>query len=94
MVKSRLVNNIGGGTIVAARGFFVPFAVGIFVLDGLCAAGDTLLQSGSMCGSPCCAMIGKGFGKHTINRIGPTAVVLNDLVYDMGHKLLADCYRS
>lgn len=48
MVQSRLVNNIGHGTVVAACGFFVPFAVGIFVLDDLCAAGHSLLERGSM----------------------------------------------
>jgi hypothetical protein len=54
-------------------------------LNDLGAAGHTLLQRSSMRSSQRCTMVGKGFRKHAIDRIGPTTIMLNDLVYDVNH---------
>src|ERR1700731_4065537 len=84
-----LVLDIGLGTVAAGGGFGVPSAVGGFVFDRLGSAGHALLGGGAPGGGQRRGVVRKRLGKHPVDGIGPAAVMLNDLVGDVGHELLA-----
>src|SRR6202012_5799055 len=79
--------------IVAARELLMPLARGVFVLDLAGFAGNALLGRGPRGG-----LVGRlprrePLGKNVADLIGPTAVVLDDLVGDVGH-VLASPYET
>src|ERR1700721_3139613 len=84
-----LVLDVGVGTVAAGGGFGVPLAVGGLVLDRLGTAGHALLGGGALGGGECCGMGREGFRKNAVDGVGPAAVMLNDLVGDVGHRELA-----
>src|SRR5664280_3751722 len=67
----------------------MPFAVGRLVFDRLGAPGHALLGGGAPCGGKCGGVAREGFRKYAIDGVGPAAVMLNDLVGDVGHGKLA-----
>ncbi len=60
----------------------MPLALLIFVLDGFRVARDFLLRGGRLCGSERLGMGREGFRKHAADLVGPTTVMLDDLVGD------------
>src|SRR5271167_4426742 len=90
-----LVLDIGFRTVAAGGGLGVPFAVGGLVFDRLGAARHALLGGNPLGGGKRGGMGRERLRKHPIDGIGPAAVMLNDLVGDMGHAgtrfLLALC---
>ncbi len=80
------VRRTGLGTVAAGGSLGVPFAVRSLVLNLFGAPGHTLLGGGTLGRGQRCAVSGKGFRKHAVHRIGPTAIMLDDLVGDVGHK--------
>src|ERR1700676_3638031 len=85
----RFVLDIGLGTVAAGGGLGVPFAVGGLVFDCLGAARHALLGGGAFGGGKRLGMGREAFRKHAIHRVGPAAVMLDDLVSHMAHGELA-----
>src|SRR3954447_7392301 len=84
-VSALYVLDVGLRAVGARGGLGVPFAVGRLVLDGLGAAGYPLFRRRAPCGGKRGIVTRKALGKRAIDGIGPTAVMLNDFVDDMGH---------
>src|SRR6516164_4688003 len=72
--------------VATAGGFPVPLAVVILILNGFRVAGHFLLLGGRPRRGERLGMGGEAFGKHTIDLIGPAAVVLDNLVCDIMHR--------
>src|SRR6516225_7685384 len=75
----------GARAVSAAGGFRVPLALVILVLDSFRVAGDFLLLGGRPRRSERLGMGREGFRKHTVDFIGPAAVVLDNFVGDLRH---------
>src|SRR5690242_20624914 len=84
--QGSLVFNVRMRTIRAARGFRVPLALGIFVLDDLGVARRFLFLRGGLCGPQRGSMSRESLGKNTVDLVGPAAIVLDDFVGDIGHR--------
>src|ERR1700693_5397413 len=72
--------------VAATRGLYVPLAFFVLVLDSLAVAGHFLLGGGGLRG---CERVGVGrerLGERAVDLVGPTAIVLDDLVGDFGHR--------
>jgi hypothetical protein len=59
---------------------------GFAYIDGFAVAGDFLLRGGHPRGGKRPGMGREGFRKHTVDFIGPAAVVLDNLVGDVTHE--------
>src|SRR5712691_4887062 len=89
----RHVLDIGLGTVAASGRFGVPFAVGGLIFDRLGTAGHALFGGGALGSAKRCGMGRERLRKHAIHGVGPAAVMLNDLVGDVGHwGELASCW--
>src|SRR6266568_2177001 len=77
--------DVGLGSIIAWRHFVVPTAVLVLVLDaGRDPRYDLFL--GRALGRLAGQVVGReGLGEHPIDAVGPTAVVLDDFIGDLGH---------
>ena len=77
--------DISLGTIAPGRPFGVPVALFVFVFDDFCVTRHALLGSSN---AGCIEGLGMGrkrFGENAVDRICPTAVVLDDSIRDMRH---------
>src|SRR5450432_2493653 len=83
------VFDIGLGAVRACSGLGVPFAVRGLVLDRLGTPRRPLFARRPLGGRQRRSVAGKALRKHTVDGVGPTAVMLNDLVGDVGHRELA-----
>src|SRR6185436_11281755 len=87
--RGRLPLDVGFRPVIARSGLRVPSSVGGFVLDRLGAARHPLLGGCAPCGCQRRGAVRKRLGKHAVDRIGPAAVMFDDLVGHMGHRELA-----
>src|SRR5579863_6157990 len=90
----RLVFDIGLWAVAAGGSFGVPLAVGGFILDRFGTPRHALFVGGAPGGGQRGCMCREAFRKHTVDGIGPAAIVLDDLVNDMAHRKLACCWRG
>src|SRR4051794_21699986 len=82
----RGVLDIGLRAVAAGGGLGVPLAVGGFVFDGFGAPGHPLLGGRALGCSERRGMRRERFREHAVNGISPSAIMLDDLVGDMGHR--------
>src|SRR5262245_29904552 len=83
--KLLAVFHVGLRTILAGRGFRVPFALLVLVLDDLAVSRDSLLRGGRLGGRERVRMSGEGLGKYAVNLVSPAAVVSDDLICHVRH---------
>src|SRR6202030_3838755 len=80
--------DVGLGSVTSPRHFVVPSAILVLVRDARRVSRDDLLLRRAL-GRFACHVVGReGLGEPPIDPIGPTAVVLDDLICDLGHASL------
>ena len=85
-VRSR--RDFGFRTVAALGDLAVPFALGILVLDAFGFAGHLLLGRGDLRGGQRVRMRAEGFRIGAAEPVGPAAVMFDDLVGNLGHRVL------
>jgi hypothetical protein len=80
-----LALDFGLGPIVAARDFLVPFAVRVFPGNGAGLARHVLFGGGAQRRAARRIVRGECLGKNAVELIGPAAVMLDDVIDDLGH---------
>jgi hypothetical protein len=79
------VLDVGIGTVAASGGFSMPLAIGGLVFDRFGPPRHALFRGGAPGGRQSCRMSGERFGKYAIDRVSPSAIMLNDFIGDVGH---------
>src|ERR1700732_4472913 len=74
-----------GWPVVAAVGFGVPAALVVLELDRRRGAGNLLLGGGALRRLQGGRVRRKGLREHAVGLVGPSAVVLDDLIRDFRH---------
>src|SRR5262249_53090641 len=82
------VLDAGLGPIIARRDFLVPATVLVLVRDTGCLPGDQLLPRGTLGRFMGSRVRRKSFGVHPVDPVGPSPIMLDDLVRDFGHVVL------
>src|SRR5258707_7765854 len=77
--------DISIGSISAGRQFVVPTPIVVFVRDGCRLPGDDLFPRRALRSRTGQVVARKWFREHPIDAIGPTPIVFDDLVGDLGH---------
>src|SRR5205823_12319735 len=84
---ARLALYLGVGPVVAARYFLMPLAAWGFPGNGAGFARHMLFRGGALRRAPGRLMRWECFGKRAVDLIGPAAVVLDDVINDLGHSV-------
>src|ERR1700704_2347584 len=77
--------DVGLGSIVAGRHFVVPATILVLVRDARRFSGHDLFLRRALRRPAGHVVGGKGLGEDPVHPIGPTAVMLDDLIGDLGH---------
>src|ERR1700719_553311 len=77
--------DIGIGSISAGRQFVVPTPIVVFVRDGCRVPGDDLFPRRALRSRAGQVVARKWFREHPIDAIGPTPIMFDDLVGNLGH---------
>ena len=80
-----LALDVGLGPIATWRRFVVPTTTFVFVRNIRCVSRNDLLVRRAIRRLASQVMRWKGFGKHPVDAIGPTTVMLDNLVNNLGH---------
>src|SRR5205085_6682988 len=77
--------DVGLRPIIACRYFVMPTTSSVFVRDAHRLARNDLFLRCALGRSAGHVVGWKGLGEHAVHPVGPTAVVLDDLINDLGH---------
>ena len=80
-----LVHDLGVGPVVAGIDLDMPYAFIVLLLDGFGGAGQLLLGRGPLRSGNRGFVAGKGSGKNAARPVCPAAVMLHDLIDNLGH---------
>src|SRR4051794_29272368 len=87
-VSLGVVLDLSLGTVAASGGLGVPFAVRRLVFDHLGPAGNALLGRGAAGSGHRIHTVRETLRKRAVDGVGPTAIMLDDLVADVAHREL------
>src|ERR1700704_2055854 len=77
--------DVGLGTIGAFRDLAVPLTLVVLIRDAGRAARHLLLAGGALRRPAGQVVRGISLGEHPVDPVGPAAVMLDDLIGDLGH---------
>src|SRR5215813_6558154 len=84
-----LVDDLGGGTVGTRIDLQVPDALVVLIFDGLGGARHLLLARGALRRLERRLMTCERFREHAVDLVGPTAVMLHDLIDNLAHRSTA-----